>query len=532
MFFTRLWQNLLLIIFGILLSLVLMELGLRLGGVVFLSLQEYRNVRSIIGKGEYRIMCIGESTTAFGGEDSYPAQLEKILNARHLGIRFKVINKGVPGTDVSFLVSKLSSQVDKYHPDMIITMMGINNYGFEAVKRNIPQKNGNTKESLNVLKLAQLLWRNIQVRCMLAGVNQKKPGAKPGLAAITGSAGKEEKDLREQALQYQRQGAFAQAEEMFKQIITRYPQDGWHYYELGMLYREEGKYPEAIEAFEKASGLLPGINNPSVSLGLIYRDLGEYDKAEHIFTNVIDANPCEYVNYNYLEWTYRREGRDLSRIENLYKKAIQFIPKDSRVYVRLGWYYNEQGRLAERDGAYKKALSYSVNTEASMDLGYHYVLCADYTQAESIFKNLIAMMPGYDRVYGSLAVVYNQTKQYDLMAQNYTKANAIRAQSYSNVVCYAYRKTKEIADTHRITLVCVQYPMYPLSLLQENIGTGEGIIFVDNEKSFKDGVREGGYWDYFSDMFGGEFGHCQAKGNSLLAHNIAQVIIKDVFHFR
>ena len=56
------------------------ELGLRLGGVVFLSLQEYRNVRSIMGKGEYRIMCIGESTTAFGGEDSYPAQLEKILN--------------------------------------------------------------------------------------------------------------------------------------------------------------------------------------------------------------------------------------------------------------------------------------------------------------------------------------------------------------------------------------------------------------------------------------------------------------------
>jgi hypothetical protein len=32
------------------------------------------------------------------------------------------------------------------------------------------------------------------------------------------------------------------------------------------------------------------------------------------------------------------------------------------------------------------------------------------------------------------------------------------------------------------------------------------------------------------DMFGGDFGHCTEKGNQLLAQNIADTILKEVFH--
>jgi lysophospholipase L1-like esterase len=31
-------------------------------------------------------------------------------------------------------------------------------------------------------------------------------------------------------------------------------------------------------------------------------------------------------------------------------------------------------------------------------------------------------------------------------------------------------------------------------------------------------------------MLGGDFGHCTPKGNRLLAENIAQTILKEVFH--
>ena len=61
-------------------------------------------------------------------------------------------------------------------------------------------------------------------------------------------------------------------------------------------------------------------------------------------------------------------------------------------------------------------------------------------------------------------------------------------------------------------------------------GNERGIIFVDNEQVFKDGVKKEGTRAYFRDMFGGDFGHCTEKGNRLLAGNIARAILKEVFN--
>ena len=68
---------------------------MRLGGFVILSLQELKNRVSITQKGEYRILCLGESTT----QGQYPPFLEETLNRRNIGIKFSVIDKGVCGIE-------------------------------------------------------------------------------------------------------------------------------------------------------------------------------------------------------------------------------------------------------------------------------------------------------------------------------------------------------------------------------------------------------------------------------------------------
>jgi hypothetical protein len=80
-------------------------------------------------------------------------------------------------------------------------------------------------------------------------------------------------------------------------------------------------------------------------------------------------------------------------------------------------------------------------------------------------------------------------------------------------------------------VVCVQYPMRSIEPLKRIFEDNkEGVIFVDNEKIFRDAVKEEGSDVYFRDMFGGDFGHCTAKGNRLLAENIANAILENVFH--
>ena len=57
-------QKILLMSLGVLLGVFLLEIGLRMGGFIVMSLQEYRNHISMKQKGTYRIMCLGESTTS------------------------------------------------------------------------------------------------------------------------------------------------------------------------------------------------------------------------------------------------------------------------------------------------------------------------------------------------------------------------------------------------------------------------------------------------------------------------------------
>jgi len=93
-----------------------------------------------------------------------------------------------------------------------------------------------------------------------------------------------------------------------------------------------------------------------------------------------------------------------------------------------------------------------------------------------------------------------------------------------------YLKLKDITEEKRIKLVCMQYPMRSIKPLKELFRGHNDIVFIDNEMLFKNAVKEAGYNDIFTDSFAGDFGHCTNKGNRLLAENIADVILKEVFY--
>ena len=104
---------------------MLLEAGLRFGGFVLLSIQEYKNRQTLKQKGTYRILCLGESTT----QGQWPPFLEEILNQRDIGIQFSVTDKGLGGVTTSTILGQLDSNINQYHPDMVVAMMGCNDEG-------------------------------------------------------------------------------------------------------------------------------------------------------------------------------------------------------------------------------------------------------------------------------------------------------------------------------------------------------------------------------------------------------------------
>ena len=377
-----LWQKTILIIFGLFLTLVVLEVGLRLGGGLILFLQERRNLLFLGQKGECRIVCFGESTT----QGQYPLFLEEALNRRKIGIKFIVIDKGIPGTNTGFITSQLEASIDKYQPDIVVTMMGTNDFGIHMpYEADLMMQRRSPLKSLRIYKLMRFLQLHIITKAKESGFYKARD-------------------------------------------------DNWSVQRLRHNLQKVGLKTAYIQ--------------------------------QSILVN-------QEINS---------------------KKALESNPANDWAYVGLGWLYIYLGRPLEAEETFSKTL-----------------------EPDSV--------KGY--AYASLGALYADMAGYN----NTDKAMRIRERFYNPVTINNYYRFKQIIDRRKIIWVCAQYPMRSIEPLKKMFrGDGKGVIFVDNERIFKDAVAAHGYQNYFKDMFGGEFGHCTTEGNRLLAENIADVILRECFH--
>ena len=113
-----------LIITGIILSLIILEICLQLAGFTVIAMKKYKN-KIAKDPNTITILCLGESTT-YG---QWPPVLQKILNEKSKKQKFDVIDEGIPGTSTSIIAEKIFDNLIKYNPNIVISMIGINDTG-------------------------------------------------------------------------------------------------------------------------------------------------------------------------------------------------------------------------------------------------------------------------------------------------------------------------------------------------------------------------------------------------------------------
>ncbi|MFA5168156.1 MAG: tetratricopeptide repeat protein [Candidatus Omnitrophota bacterium] len=463
---------------------MLLEAGLRLGGFVLLSIQEYGNSQSIKQKGTYRILCLGESTT----QNQYPLYLEEILNQRNIGVRFSIIDKGRIGTYTSTILSQIDSYLAEYHPDMVVAMMGINDGGDHIPFEEATASKGMLfTRSFKTYKLVRLLWLHILTKAKEIGFYKSNEDRR--------SSGKVQTFLPEIGLK-ETPAESILTEDSSKKAIELNPRNDQAYIELGAFYLGQGKFPQAEDLFKKAIELNPKNDFAHSALGAFYREQGKFPQAEDLFKKAIELNPKNDFAYIELRAFYREQGK-FPQVEDLLKKVIELNPRNDHAYVELGELYRDQGK---------------------------------FRQAEDLFKKAVELNPKNERFLRLVSSLYEETGKPELAKEYAKKINRLRLGYYFPVTINYYRKLKEILDKRGIKLVCVQYPMRHVKPLKEIFEKDEGVIFVDNEGIFKEALKKVSRKEYFRDMFAGDFGHCTEKGNQLLAENIANVILREVFH--
>jgi len=126
-----------LVLFGLALTVLLLELALQLGSL-FVAGDRSLPAGSWATPGQ-RILCLGDSNT-YGvwlenrERDSYPAQLGRILAEDEEAYGpAEVLNLGYPGTNSSRLVSLYPELLDALAPDVVIVMVGANDFWTQPV---------------------------------------------------------------------------------------------------------------------------------------------------------------------------------------------------------------------------------------------------------------------------------------------------------------------------------------------------------------------------------------------------------------
>lgn len=438
---------------------------MRLGGSVFVYFQENSNRIAMERPGAYRILCLGESTTACGGNNSYPDQLEKILNHANSGVTFSVINKGVVGTNSTAIISSLEDNLNKYNPQMVIAMMGINDQGNYLIDK--PPVSLNTFSSFFYsLKITKL----IRLTCRAAFISGHKEPFKEPVAPQTSQP--IEKNINMDTADNYRlcvasgtfciiQGNLSQAEKLFREAIALWPDKDEAYIGLGRAYAMQLKYKEAEECFRKADGINHSNDQLLAEMGWFFMEQKKYSQAEETLLRAVQINP--------------------------------------------------------------------LNEKASIELGRLYINQSEFRKAEECLNKIIKINPHSDAAYAAMGVLNNKRGDSAQAREYFDKATSLMQYYDYPQFSLNYRKLKEILDKRGVVLVCVQYPMRSILPLKEMLSGYEGITFVDNEMIFKDRVSKEGYSKYFVDMFGGDFGHCTTEGYKLLAGNIARAILKKYF---
>ena len=134
-------QKLAVLVLGLLVGLILLELGLRLLGRFYqpMDTRGAALTRRLGDRTRIAVLCMGDSFTYGIGATSgnaYPDQLERLLNKGRKDAPYVVINGGIAGANSAMTLAALPEYLEAVKPALVTVMIGGNNltnfYGYSS----------------------------------------------------------------------------------------------------------------------------------------------------------------------------------------------------------------------------------------------------------------------------------------------------------------------------------------------------------------------------------------------------------------
>jgi protein O-GlcNAc transferase len=229
------------------------------------------------------------------------------------------------------------------------------------------------------------------------------------------------------ALELHRAGQLAQAEALYRQILTQAPRhaDALHF--LGLIAHQCGRHERALELILRAIEIKGGDAGFYNNLGLVYEALHRPEEAVTAYRRAVEVNPDFVESWSNLGHLLTDRGRIAEAVRCL-RRAIALRPGFAEAWCNLGRALGRHGEFEEAICHCRQALSLRPDmAEAHSVLGNIYQKQERLEEAAACFRQALILKPDDAGAHFNLASTLLLQGRPDEAAAFCSKGLALRA---------------------------------------------------------------------------------------------------------
>lgn len=208
-------------------------------------------------------------------------------------------------------------------------------------------------------------------------------------------------ELFASALTHHRAGNLAQAEQLYRQLLTADPHhpDAWHL--LGVIEHQSGRHETGLEHIGWAISLRQDAAFYG-NQGVILAALGRLPEAETSYRQALELQPDFVDTFNNLGECLRHQGRAAEAIA-AYQQALRLAPNRFEFYSNLGNGWQHLGNFVEAEAAYRESLRLNPSyDQAYNNYGVTLQKLGRLDEAVAAFREALRLHPDYAEAYLNL----------------------------------------------------------------------------------------------------------------------------------
>jgi tetratricopeptide (TPR) repeat protein/SAM-dependent methyltransferase len=232
-------------------------------------------------------------------------------------------------------------------------------------------------------------------------------------------------DLLQEAARLHRQGAVADAEHRYRQVLGSEPEHATALYHLAVIGCQQGRFDEGIELARRSLASEPHQPRAHNLLGMALSRLGRHEEALVSFDHAIVHQPDLADAHGNRASALLELGRTVEAVSS-YERAVALQPDSIGDWLNLGTALHRIGRHDDALGSYDRALALEPNfPEAHFNRGNVLAQLARYEEALASYERALAANRRYVDALNGRGNVLLQLGRVEAAVANFENALAL-----------------------------------------------------------------------------------------------------------